>query len=65
MVEYQAAKACFFEIFLMPLAVIMTSTVYYRFLFMRRSARHDPYTLHVFAEFRTATASENRPVTRQ
>ncbi|XP_013101320.2 Krueppel homolog 2 [Stomoxys calcitrans] len=74
LVEFQAANilkaASFSEIFIMPLAVVltfmgraglMTPIVYYHFLVMRYSSRRNPYTRNAFAELRmTAEALANR-----
>lgn len=70
LVEFQAANilkaTAFSEIFIMPLAVIMTFTgrvgimtpiVYYHFLVMRYSSRRNPYTRNAFAELRMVTDS--------
>uniref|UniRef100_A0A1A9X288 Uncharacterized protein n=1 Tax=Glossina brevipalpis TaxID=37001 RepID=A0A1A9X288_9MUSC len=67
-VEIQAANIlkviAFSEIFIMPLAVILTFTgraglmtpiVYYHFLVMRYSSRRNPYTRNAFAELRMTT----------
>uniref|UniRef100_A0A1A9V182 Uncharacterized protein n=1 Tax=Glossina austeni TaxID=7395 RepID=A0A1A9V182_GLOAU len=68
LVEFQAANIlkaiAFSEIFIMPLAVILTFTgraglmtpiVYYHFLVMRYSSRRNPYTRNAFAELRMCT----------
>ncbi|XP_065356863.1 Krueppel homolog 2 [Calliphora vicina] len=70
LVEFQAANilkaASFSEIFIMPLAVIltfmgraglMTPIVYYHFLVMRYSSRRNPYTRNAFAELRMTAES--------
>lgn len=70
LVEFQAANilkaAAFSEIFLMPLAVVltfmgkaglMTPIVYYHFLVMRYSSRRNPYTRNAFAELRLTMES--------
>ncbi|TMW39763.1 hypothetical protein DOY81_015156, partial [Sarcophaga bullata] len=70
LVEFQAANilkaASFSEIFIMPLAVVltfmgraglMTPIVYYHFLVMRYSSRRNPYTRNAFAELRMTAES--------
>ncbi|XP_011294952.1 Krueppel homolog 2 [Musca domestica] len=65
LVEFQAGNilkaASFSEIFIMPLAVVMTfmgraglmtPIMYYHFLVMRYSSRRNPYTRNAFAELR-------------
>ncbi|XP_073823673.1 transmembrane protein 33-containing Krueppel homolog 2 [Musca autumnalis] len=65
LVEFQAGNilkgASFAEIFIMPLAVVMTfmgraglmtPIMYYHFLVMRYSSRRNPYTRNAFAELR-------------
>lgn len=78
LVEFQAANilkaASFSEIFIMPLAVVltfmgraglMTPIVYYHFLVMRYSSRRNPYTRNAFAELRMtaeALAARSPPI---
>ncbi|XP_037960188.1 Krueppel homolog 2 [Teleopsis dalmanni] len=68
LVEFQAVNilkaAAFSEIFLMPLAAVLTfmgkaglitPLVYYHFLVMRYSSRRNPYTRNAFTELRMTT----------